>query len=177
MDKSGALPLPFMYLYQSSTVSIAPSALPIQVHTHRYRSESDSVLDAITSPNLGNENVMLYTFSDPKPIELIYNLNQYILDTVGSRKTVNLTYFEHAIKGHAYDRPQSEYKLILKYKKNQLLQKIKLEQTIFTKESITKSQTRFKLSYNKNGLKRIKNEDTKIKYEYDIEGNVISIIC
>jgi hypothetical protein len=47
---------------------------------------------------------------------------------------------------------------------------------MITKERVTKSQTRFKLSYNKNGLKRIKNEDTKIKYDYDNGGNVISII-
>ena len=175
-DVKVALPLPFVYLYQSSTVPIAPSALPIQVHTYRYRSENDSVLDAITSPNLRNENVILITFQSPQPVEFIYDLNQYKLDSVGRRNKVNLTYFEHAIHGHAYDRPQSEYKLLLKYKKNQLLQKIKLERKMITKERVTKSQTRFKLSYNKNGLKRIKNEDTKIKYNYDNEGNVISII-
>ncbi len=176
-DVKVAPPLPFMYMYQSSTVSIAPSAVPIQVHNYRYRSESDSVLEAVTTPNLRNENVMLFTFHNPNPIEFIFDLNQFKLDSVGSRNTVNLTYFEHAIHGHAYDRPQSEYKLVLKYKKNQLLQKITLERKMITKESVTKSQTSYKLSYNKNGLKSIKNEDTTIKYDYDNEGNVISIIC
>ena len=122
-DVKVAPPLPFMYMYQSSTVSIAPSAVPIQVHNYRYRSESDSVLEAVTTPNLRYENVMLFTFHNPNPIEFIFDLNQFKLDSVGSRNTVNLTYFEHAIHGHAYDRPQSEYKLVLKYKKNQLLQK------------------------------------------------------
>ena len=176
-DVKVALPLPFMYMYQSSTVSIAPSAVPIQVHNYRYRSESDSVLEAVTTPNLTNENVILFTFHNPNPIEFIFDLNQFKLDSVGSRNTVNLTYFEHAIHGHAYDRPQSEYKLVLKYKKNQLLQKITLERKMITKENVTKSQTAYKLSYNKNGLKSIKNEDTTIKYDYDNEGNVLSIIC
>lgn len=176
-DVKVALPLPFMYLYQSSTSSIAPSAVPIQVHTYRYRSENDSLLEAITTPNLRNENVMLSTFHSPKPVEFIFDLNQYKLDSVGSRNIVNLTYFEHAIHGHAYDRPQSEYKLILKYKRNKLLQKITSERKMITTESVTKSKTRFKLSYNKNGLKYIKNEGTIIKYEYDAEGNVTSIIC
>ncbi len=176
-DVKVALPLPFMYLNQSSTSSISLGALPIQVYNYRYRSESDSVLESVTAPNLRNENVMLFTFHDPKPIEFIDNLNQYKFDSVGSRRTVNLTYFEHAIHGHAHDRPQSEYKLILKYKKNKLLKKIKLERTMITKKSVTKSQTSYKFSYSKNGLKYIKNEGTIIKYEYDTEGNVTSIIC
>ena len=175
-DVKIALPLPFMYLNQSSTVSIAPSTVPIQVHNYRYRSENDSVLEAITTPNLRYENVMLYTFHSPKPVEFIFDLNQYKLDSVGHRNKVNLTYFEHAIHGHAYDRPQSEYKLILKYKMNQLLKKIKLERKMITKKSVTKSQTRYKLSYNKYGLKCVKNEGTRIKYAYDTKGNVTSII-
>ncbi len=175
-DVKVALPLPFIYLYKSSTVSIAPSTVPIQVHTYRYRSENDSVLEAITSPNLKYENVMLYTFHSPKAVEFIFDLNQYKLDSLGIRNKVNLTYFEHAIHGHAYDRPQSEYKLILKYKMNQLLKKIKLERKMITKESVTKSQTRYQLSYNKYGLKCVKNEGTTTKYEYDTKGNVTSII-
>jgi hypothetical protein len=175
-DVKVALPLPFMYLYQSSTVSFDQSTVPIKVHTYRYRSENDSVLEAITSPNLRYENVMLYTFHSPKPVEFIFDLNQFKLDSVGSRKKVNLTNFEHAIHGHAYDRPQSEYKLVLKYKKNQLLQKIKLERKMITKEKVTKSQSRYKLSYNKYGLKCVKNEATTTKYAYDTKGNVTSII-
>jgi YD repeat-containing protein len=175
-DVKVELPLPFMYYYQSSLVSINPDAMPIKLHTYSFRSDKDSTLKSIRTPNLSKENVMLFTFYNPKPIELIYNLYQYKLDTVGTANTYNLTYFEGAIRGHAYDRPQSEYKLQLKYSKNQLLQKIKLEQTTVTKVSSTKSQTTYKFNFTNNRLKSIKNEGSTIKYEYDSKGNVISVI-
>jgi hypothetical protein len=170
------LPKPCIYFYQSSLVSVSPSAVPIKVYNYNFRSEKDSLLESATTPNLSNENVMLFTFNDPKPIEVIYDLHQYKLNGWSNSKTVNLTSFEHAIQGHAYQRPQAEYELALSYGQNHMLKKMKLERTIVTKESSKKEYSKWKFLYKKNRLKKIKNENSTIGYTYDKNNNIISII-
>jgi hypothetical protein len=166
---------PCLYFYQSSLPSVIPTTFPAKVYNYTFRSDSDSIQESITTLNINNDNIMLFTFHSPNSIELINNLHQYKLNSWSNSRTAILTNFEHEIKAHAYYRTQAEQKLALKYNRKQLLKKMKLERTTISKEKKI-FYSIWKFLYKKNRLNQIKNKDFCINYTYDRKGNLLSII-